>query len=231
MADPQPQMNEPAARGPTGELLNQNSTAPDGSNPNGNPEPKTETDPKPEPKVEAKPEPGKAPEAYEPFKLPDGVELKDEQLTQAQGIFKELGLDQAAAQKLVDFHAAQLKAVAAAPDTGFDALTNEWKTKAEADPDIGAFDGAKALALKTTIAKGLDAIGDPALTKDFKAVMNLTGAGNNPAFIKVLAKALGAYVEGKPTNTNTAKPSPTGQTAPDAAPKSIASAMYPNLPA
>lgn len=198
----------------------------DASNPNGSPEPKIETEPKPEVKVEAK-----APEAYEPFTVPEGIELKGDQLAAAQTIFKELNLDQASAQKLVDFHAAQMKAIAAAPDTGFDALTTEWKTKAEADPDIGSFDGAKALGLKTTIAKGLDALGDATLTKDFKQIMNLTGAGNNPAFIKVLAKMAERFVEGKPTNTNNAKPSVPGQTAPDAAPKSIASALYPNLPA
>lgn len=224
MPEAAPLMNEPAARTETGEIKPQNTTAPEGSTTTTTP---TETPPK---SPEAKPE-VKAPEAYEPFKLPEGIELKGEELTKAQTLFKELNLDQAAAQRLVDFHAAQMKAIAEAPDTGFDALTTEWKTKAEADPEIGSFDGAKALALKTTIAKGLDALGDPALATDFKAVMNLTGAGNNPAFIKTLAKFAERFVEGRPTNTNNAKPSANGQAAPDAAPKSIASAMYPNLPA
>lgn len=229
MADPQPQMNKPEARLPTGELKNQNSTVVDESNPNGSPEKKVETEPKPEAKVEAKPDSGKAPEAYEPFKLPEGIELKDDQLAAAQTIFKELNLDQASAQRLVDFHAAQMKAIASAPDTGFDALTAEWKTKAEADPEIGSFDGAKALGIKANIAKGLDALGDPAMVKDFKQAMNLTGIGNHPAFIKALNKFANAVVEGKPSNNNNAKP--VEVKAPDAAPKSIASAMYPNLPA
>jgi hypothetical protein len=199
----------------------------EGTEPTSNTTQTTETKPT-ETKPDTKPA---APEAYEPFKLPEGIELKGPELEQAQTIFKELGLTQDAAQKLVDFHAAQMKAIAAAPDTTFDALATEWKTKAEADPEIGPFDGAKALALKTTIAKGLDALGDQALAKDFKQVMNLTGAGNNPAFIKAFAKFASAFVEGKPVNTNNAKPSGEGQKAPNAAPKSIASAMYPNLPA
>ncbi len=228
MADPQPQMNEPAARTETGELKNQNSTAAKGTEQNTNTTQTTETKPAETKPAETKPS---APEAYAAFTLPEGIELKGPELEQAQTLFKELNLDQAGAQRLVDFHAAQMKAIAAAPDKAFDEMTTEWKTKAEADPEIGPFDGAKALALKTTIAKGLDALGDPAMVKDFKSVMNLTGAGNNPAFIKALAKFAAAVIEGKPTNTNTAKPSPNGQTAPDAAPKSIASAMYPNLPA
>lgn len=228
MADPQPQMNEPAARTETGEIKPQSSTATDPSTTSTTTPTETSTDPKTE--SSTKPTEG-APEAYTDFKLPEGVELKGEVLTKATELFKGLGLTQDAAQSLVDFHTAQMKSAAEAPLAEYETMRSDWKSKAAADPAIGPLDGAKAKGIAVNIGRALDAIGDKSLKDDFQSAMNITGVGDHPAFIKIMDKFAAKFNEGKALDMGSAKPAATGQTAPDAAPKSIASALYPNLPA
>lgn len=223
MSEAQPLMNEPAARTTTGEILDQGAKPPE---PNTNTTPPIETKP-PEPKLETKPaeaaKPEGAPEKYEDFKVPEGMKLEGETLTSATKLFKDLNLTQAGAQSLVDFHSVQLKAAAEAPLAEYDRIRTEWKTKADADPDIGP----KAAQIKETVSRALDTIGDKALVDDFKHAMNLTGVGDHPAFIKVLNKLASQVIEGRPAQG--AGPSAASQVAPGSKPPSIANAMYPNL--
>src|SRR6267378_3348174 len=146
------------------------------------------------------PEPAKAPEKYEDFKLPEGVELKGEQLIAAHALFKDLGLPQAEAQKLVDFHTAQMKAAVDGPAKALTDMRADWQAKTHADPDIAkvAVDGKTGLdAVKINVAKVFSAIGNEKLVNDFKEVMNLTGVGDHPAFINVINKLAGFVTEGK----------------------------------
>ena len=165
-----------------------------------------------------------APEKYEPFTFPDGMALEGETLTKAQELFKSTGLSQEAAQSMVDFHVAQLQAAADAPLEAYNAMREEWKTKSNADPEIGP----KAAAIRETLGRAFDTIGDPALVADFKSAMNLTGVGDHPAFIKVLNKMAASVVEGR--HVSGAGPTKLSQQAPGAGPVSIAKAMYPNNP-
>lgn len=163
-----------------------------------------------------------APEKYEAFKLPEGVALEGDALTKAQELFKSTGLSQEAAQSMVDFHVAQLQAAADAPLQAYNAMREEWKTKANADPEIGP----KAAAIRETLGRAFDTLGDPALVADFKAAMNLTGVGDHPAFIKVLNKMAASVVEGR--HVSGAGPTKPSQQAPGAGPISVAKALYPN---
>lgn len=221
--------NEPAARAPTGELLNQDPTL----LPNPPAEPTTTptapTEPKPtEPKAPT--DPAGAPEAYTEFKLPEGVTLDGETLTKAQELFKGLNLPQDAAQSLVDFHAAQLKASAEAPMAAYKTMTEGWKAAYKADPDIGP----KAEAIKANIGKGfagmIAAAGESAPkvaaeVAEFKAAMDLTGVGDHPAFIKVLNRFAERFVE--PAHVSGGGPAPVA--APGSGPISPAKALYPGL--
>ena len=67
---------------------------------------------------------------------------------------------------------------------------------------------------------------DP-LAAEFRKAMDVTGAGNNPAFIRAFYKLAQKVTEGHIVTNG--KPSPLGQTAPDAAPKSASGTFYPNL--
>lgn len=230
-----PLMNDEAARSPTGEIVDQSTVKPE-TPPTPTPEtPKPEGEPKPEgtPKPEAAkpPEPGKAPEAYTDFTLPEGLTLSKETLEAATPIFKELGLSQEAAQKLVSFHADQLKAaLPASQEASYAATRADWSAKTLADADIKAYslDGKTGIdAVKIDIGRALGTL-DPTLAKDFKAAMDLTGAGDHPAMVKALWKLSQAIAEGKPVSG--AGPSPEGQRKPgDAAKPTPAKSLYPNL--
>src|SRR6266403_979628 len=122
-----PMGNSNEARTPTGELK-------DASQPTTT----TPTDPTPAPTAEPKPEaPAGAPEAYSDFTLPEGVKLEGETLKAATARFKELGLPQANAQRLVDFHLGQIRAATAASSKAYDDMRAAWQAKSKADPDVG----------------------------------------------------------------------------------------------
>lgn len=162
-----------------------------------------------------------APEKYEAFKLPEGFTLPEAKLAKAHEVFKGLGLDQAGAQALIDFHTAEIAEVAGAGDKEYSTMRETWRDAVKADPEIGS----KLEAVKQTVSKALDSLGDPALAKDFRAAMDLTGAGDNPAFIKTFYKLAQKLTEG----TSVQGGGPTKVTAPDAKPISAAAALYPNL--
>lgn len=230
MADSPQLMNEQGSRTETGEIKDQAQTTGQGTEQNTNTtqtEQKTETKPEStETKVEAKDEakPG-APEAYTAFTVPEGITLAGDQLTKATELFKASGLSQEAAQSMVDFHVAQMQAAADAPMKAYNDMRNGWKTESESDPDIGPMDGVKAKAIKENIGRALDSLGDSKLKEDFQHGMNLTGIGDNKAFIKVLNKLASAVIEPRGVKPGGVAP----VAAPDAKPKSIANAMYPNL--
>lgn len=173
---------------------------------------------------EKKPEtkPG-APEKYEPFTVPEGYTLDEKVATEAGTLFKELGLSQASGQKLIDMYVSKTTEAANAPYEAYKELRSEWQTAAKADPEIGG----KLPEVKATVSKAIDSLGDAKLATEFREAMDLTGAGDHPAFIKAFYKLAQRAVEGK--GVQGGGPSKFGQQAPGTGPRSAAAAMYPNL--
>lgn len=202
------------------------------------PEPKPTPDgtpePKPEPKLNAdgspvtpepKPDAPVVPEAYADFKAPDNYTIDPKTIEAATPIFKELGLTQDQAQKLVTFHTEQLLAAAKGPQDAYAATRTEWQTKTQADTEMKSYGFDK---VKTDIGRALDSLGAPDLVKDFKAAMDITGAGDHPAFVKAMWKLSQFVGEGK--HVSGAGPSRAGQIAPGKSEKpDLAHALYPNL--
>jgi hypothetical protein len=250
-----PLLNDDAARSTTGEILDQSQTAalearraeteaariaaetkttPDPKTPESTPpsseSPKTtpsdDTTKKP-PDPEAKTTDPKDAPAYTDFKAPDGYTIDPKLIEQATPIFKELGLTQDQAQKLVDIQIAQQIAAAKAPAETLANTRKGWVTEAQAHPELkGKLDPGGEVSV--TLGRALDALGDPALAKDFRAAMDLTGAGDNPAFIRTMFKMAAKFVEG--SHVAGAKPSPLGQVDPTKPTKPTpAQSMYPNL--
>jgi hypothetical protein len=167
------------------------------------------------------------PAKYEAWTVPEGYTL-DTGVNDAAGtLFKELGLSQAQGQKLVDFYSEH---AIKSNDALMDMVRQQneaWQTEAKAHPDLKGKLEAGGPVL-TTISRALDALGDPQLKADFRATMDMTGAGNHQAFIRAFYKMASKIVEGTHVAGN--GPSPLGQTAPGQRPPSAAQAMYPNLP-
>lgn len=138
-------------------------------------------------------------------------------LTEFSSIAKELGLPQASAQKLVDFYT---KVSSEAADAGvrlWQTTQQTWRDEVKSDPVIG---GQKLNQVMGTINKAINTIGDAKLIDGFREAMNITGAGNNPAFIRAFYAMAQKLTEGGPVSG-----SPTAS-----ATKSFgAAAMYPNL--
>ncbi len=203
------------------ETLPSSETKPEGE---AKPEVKAEPEAKPGEKPEAKPG---VPEKYEDFKVPEGVTLDKAAVEAALPIFKELGLSQESAQKLVDLQTQFSKQAADAAAKSYWDMRADWQSKAKALPEIGKELGPGGKVV-TTIARALDQTGDATLVKDFKDAMNLTGAGDHPAFIQLMYRWASKLTEGGPVNGR--GPSPLGQAAPGAGRKSPAQEIYPTLP-
>jgi hypothetical protein len=159
-----------------------------------------------------------APITYQPFKLPEGVELQPEGLAAVQTLFAELKVPQEGAQKLVDMYVQNvqdtIKATEEAGQKAWNETRREWTSKVFLDAEIG---GEKLPQTKALVAKFLDTFGTPGV----REALTVTGADNNPEVIKTLWKAAKALTEG----THVA-----GQPAGQNAAKTLAERMYPEGP-
>lgn len=214
--------NDPSARNPDGSIK-------DTQTPISEPKKETPTEEK-KPDVaktdDKKPVPKEgAPEKYETFKAPEGYELDDELIAEVTPVFKELGLNQEQSQKLVDFYSKKILAVADGPYEQFVNTRNEWR-KGIIASDLGnGTDGLKPEVL-SNINRAIEASG-PTIAREFREAMAITGAGDNPAFVKAF-NILGSLI-GEGTLVRPGNPSPGGQNRAGQTP-SAAQALYPNLP-
>jgi hypothetical protein len=180
---------------------------------------------------DGKPPATTAPDKYEPFTAPTGYTIAPAVIEAVSPILKELGLDQAGAQKLVDFHVNQMIEAAKAPQATYEQTRSAWQGEVLGDPEIKSYsrDGKSGIeAVKIDLGRAISVMG-PELGGKFKAAMDLTGAGDNPAFVKGFWKLAQHVIEGKPVSGKS--PSPLGQQDPNKSSKPTpAQSMYPNLP-
>lgn len=233
-ADGAPLGNSPDARNPDGSLKDPAAKPPEG-------EKKSEGDKAPAWK-EYTPDPAKsaeenaaakaehdktkpaegAPEKYD-FKVPEGQKLDEKMIERVTPIFKKHGLTNEAAQELINAHNDAIKSIT-------DGLAEQHKTTREA--------WAKEIANDPALGNGKDnfkpevgaiigrAMADMPNADKFKAAMDLTGAGDNPDFVRGFLHLAKLATEGRPVKPG--GPAADGKV-PGAA-KTPASTMYPNLP-
>ena len=129
-----------------------------------------------------KAKPAGAPENYEAFTMPEGVELDAELGGDLNALAKELNLPQEQAQKLADLGAKQLQKFQAAQADAIAQARESWADESRADKEFGgdAFNENLAVA-----KRAVDAYASPAL----KTLLNQTGIGNHPEFIRMMWKA------------------------------------------
>lgn len=240
-----PLMNDEAARSTTGEILDQSQVTTQTSTEKAtgsetvtiqdNPVQSTETKPAETKPAEGgkKPDASAVPEKYE-FKAPENYTLDPKLLETVTPLFKELGLTNEQAQKLVDIQISREIAAAKAPQETYEATRTKWQAETTSHPDIKNLvdkDSGKTGidAVKIVMGRALNAIGDPALATEFKAAMDLTGAGDNPAFVRTFLKLADFVTEGK--HVTGKGPSIAGQREPGkTALPTAAQALYPGLP-
>lgn len=101
-----------------------------------------------------------APEEYADFTLPEGETPNVEILTEAKAVFKELGLSQDQAQKLVDFQTSKELAAMEKEAAAYTERVNSWWTQTQADPELG---GDKWDANLAVIKSGYELVKSPEL--------------------------------------------------------------------
>lgn len=152
-----------------------------------------------------------APETYAEFNLPEGMTADAALLDEATPLFKELGLTQEQAQKLVDFQVKQVEASGQQQADAFNQQLNDWLTDAKADKEIGGDMFDKNIAIAKA---GVSAFGTP----EFKQLLDDTGMGNHPEVIRFMVKVGKLTQEDSPGN-------PSGQASKSVDPIDI---LYPN---
>lgn len=146
----------------------------------------------------------RAPENYEPFNLPQGIDANNPEVqgmfNEAQGLFKKSNLTQAQAQELVDFHFKALEATkkqwmggAVNAEELFmqqaQKECNKWGEETKRDPEFG---GANLNQSKVWINKAIAELGRRlprfgGQSGVLKAFTETTGAINHPVIWATLA--------------------------------------------
>ncbi len=152
------------------------------------PEAKTEGD---KPEGEAKPAEPKTEFTFEALKLPEGLTVPDEAKSAFTEIVAKNGIPTEAAQSIMDLYAQQAQAAASAQAKVWTDMNEAWQAEVKADKDIG---GDKLPMVQQTIAKVFD---DPSLgVPGIREALNVTGAGNNPAIVKMIYNLAKVATEG-----------------------------------
>jgi hypothetical protein len=164
-----------------------------------------------------------APEKYD-FKPADGKTLDQAAIDRATPIFKELNLTQAQADKLMEVWNGRVDDLSKENVKFVETMRASWRDQVNKDPEMAG----KLEQIKADIGAFKDTLPSK-LRAEFEEAMNLTGAGDHPAFVKTFWKMSQALTEGK--HVTGAGPSGQGQTPPNAAVRpTLATSMYPSLP-
>ena len=118
---------------------------------------------------------------YADFEMKEGIELDADALALATPLFKELGIDQAGAQKLVTLQSDLIQAGAKQQVDAFNEQIATWREDSKNDKEFGgeAFDENVKLA-QTAVNK----FGTPEL----KQLLEDYGVGNHPEIIRFMVK-------------------------------------------
>lgn len=147
----------------------------------------------------------------EDIKVPDGLELDKDLASGFIEVVNKYKLAPEVQQALIELQSKSQQALSGKDSENWNATQSQWEKDARADPVFG---GAKFDATMADVGKFMEAYGDD----EARAAFDLTGAGNHPAIIRMLAKAAAVIKE--------AGPVPSGQ--PGNPPKEPAEILYPN---
>lgn len=152
-----------------------------------------------------------APEKYEPFKFPDGWQENKEVMDSATALFKEAGLSQDHAQKLIDIYSGAITKAQQASRDNYVTTRKGWHDEIRADKDIGS---GNEKIIKPEVSASISKLIDGHLGGEkFREALNVTGAGDHPAVIRALAQVAkllteGGHVAGEPSKGDARQKTP-----------------------
>ena len=123
---------------------------------------------------------------YDAFSLPQDMEIDHEVLTAFRPIAADLGLDQAQAQSLVDFYAAQVQGMSSRMDEAsvldqnayINQTRHEWASAARRDEEIGGVRHQQAVSVAQNALRQV-------ATPDLVSILAETGLGDHPEIIRL----------------------------------------------
>tara|TARA_R100000049_G_C1949734_1_gene96709 strand:- start:17 stop:715 length:699 start_codon:yes stop_codon:yes gene_type:complete len=145
---------------------------------------------------------------YEPYTVPEGFEIDGTVKADLDGLFQDVNLDQATAQKMVDKHFEILGKQKKNYEDQMESQRQGWASEAMADKEFG---GSALSENMAGARKAMNSFSQPAVDSEGKAIlstegptkgqqmteievlMNASGWGNHPAMIRVfhrIGKAL-----------------------------------------
>jgi hypothetical protein len=121
------------------------------------------------------------PDTYADFTMPEGMQLDETALTDAAPIFKELGLNQEQAQKVVDLYAAQVQAGSQKQIDDFNQLVSDWGDQSKNDSEFGGdkFDENVKVAQAAVAKYG---------TPELKQLLSDHGVGSHPEVVRFMVR-------------------------------------------
>ena len=119
--------------------------------------------------------------AYEPFQLPQGVEVDTAALEEAQSLFAEARLSQPQAQKLVDLYAGKMNELVQRQISAAESRQKAWVTEVKNDPDLGGrrFEAARAAAQRAFRRFG---------TPELRRSLDELGVSNSPQLFRFFVR-------------------------------------------
>ncbi len=151
------------------------------------------------------------PEKYE-FVPPEGYQIDTQALPEYEAAFKELGLSQEQAQKLVDLNAKHTLAAQQAAQAQQTQQINAWVGELKQDPNFGGANFESNVALAQ---KAMGQFGSPEL----KQMLETSGLGSHPEVVRFFHRVGKELGEGSVHRTTNDVP----------ADKSWANRMYPDM--
>jgi len=127
------------------------------------------------------------------LKMPDGIELDGEMAKALAPDFKELGLSNAQAQKLVDKYIEVQRTKFQSQNEQWGETVSGWVTQAKEDKEIG---GDRWDDTVTAGRLAVEKFGTPAL----REYLNASGGGNHPEVIRFMAKVGGLLKDDNPAS-------------------------------
>ncbi len=133
-----------------------------------------------------------APERYEDLRIPEGVPVDQTDLGDFTSFVKEQDLAPAQAQKLLDFGGERLRALAEASSAAWFKRQETWEGEVKNDPALGGRSYQQNVAEARRVF--IPGVNNPLVSSTeeaeaLKRALAHTGAGSNPAFVRLFLKA------------------------------------------
>lgn len=146
-----------------------------------------------------------APEAYDLFDLPEGVEVSDaEMMAEFQGVAKALNLTQRQAQRLIDLYIQHQDRLQGRALEGWKQANDMWANQVKEDPELGGDGHARMVGYARAALKRFGSV-------ELNDVLDHLGVGQHPEILRFFARVGRALAEDEvissPLTTQTKKKS------------------------